>query len=155
MPRSLPSAALQLAFFIAACSFPASAQDRGNWRAASSTAKSITGDIAITDGKLYINFFPFTLAQIRKLQPAETGAVFVGEGNGGGAGALYRLSIPASKRFLRHNSLCGSEETQWMVTSLVGGSLDVAFFSGSDMPVLTPEAMANSTDLCGTFSFVR
>jgi hypothetical protein len=132
---------------------PALAQDRGNWLASSSTARAITGDIAISDSKLTINFDRFTIAQIQRLNPNETSAVFAGEA--GGAGNLYRLSVPGTKRFLHHNTLCGSDETQWMITSVTGNMLQVAFFSGTKMPVFTPEAIANSTDLCGTFSYVR
>src|SRR5579871_794453 len=90
-----------------------SAQEKGNWRAASTNAASITGDIAISDTKVSINFISFTMAQIRRLEPAETSAVFAAE-DASGSGSLYRLNIPAKQRFLRHNSLCGSEDTQWM-----------------------------------------
>ena len=58
-------------------------------------------------------------------------------------------------KFLHKNTLCGGEDTQWMVTSASGKSLQVAFFSGTTMPVLTPEVMANTTDLCGTYSYAR
>ncbi len=136
------------------CSMFSSAQDKGDWRSASSNARSITGDIEISDSKLFLNFIGFTIAQIRKLEPAETTAVFASEVSNG-SGNLYRLTVPAARRFLHHNTLCGSEDVQWMVTSVSERTLHVAFFSGADTPVFTPEAMANSTDLCGTFSYVR
>jgi hypothetical protein len=138
-----------------ASALPGSAQDRGQWSAASSTTKTITGDISITDSRVFINLLGFPIAPIRKLEPAEVSAVFVAEGSRGTGGNLYRLNIPASRRFLNHNSLCGSEDTEWMVTNVAGKSLEVAFLSGASMPVFTPEAMNNSTDLCGTFSYVR
>jgi len=131
-----------------------SAQEKGYWRAASNTAASITGDITISDTKISINFTSFTMAHIRDLQPAETGSVFAAEDLAAG-GTLYRLNVPAGKRFLRHNTLCGSEDTQWMVASAAGKTLHVAFFSGADAPVFTPEAMNNSTALCGTFTYAR
>jgi hypothetical protein len=131
-----------------------SAQDKGDWRAANSNARSITGDIEISDSKLFLNFIGFTIAQIRKLDSAETTTVFASEVSNG-SGNLYRLTVPAARRFLHHNTLCGSEDVQWMVTSVSERTLHVAFFSGADTPVFTPEAMTNSTDLCGTFSFVR
>jgi hypothetical protein len=137
------------------CSASGAAQDKGTWRAASSTATAITGDIAISDTKIAINFAGFTIAQIRKLTPAETSAAFDADSNAGGSGNLYRLNVPSSKRFLHHNTLCGTEETQWMATYVQGRDLKIAFFSGSIMPVLTIEALANSSDLCGTFSYVR
>jgi hypothetical protein len=130
------------------------AQEKGYWRAASSNAASITGDIEISPTKLSINFSGFTIAHIRELSAAETGAIFASEPSGA-AGNLYRLNIPATKRFLRHNSLCGSDDVQWMVTSVSEKTLYVAFLSGANAPNFTPEAMANSTDLCGTFTYVR
>lgn len=134
---------------------PVTAQDQGNWRAASSTARAITGDITISDTKVTIDFTRFTIAQIRRLDPNETSAIFAAEGGGGGTGNLYRLSVPPTRQFLRHNTLCGSEETQWMVTNVTGHTLQIAFFSGGRMPVFTPEAIESSTDLCGTFSYAR
>jgi hypothetical protein len=133
----------------------ASAQDKGYWRATSSNATAITGDLGITDDRLSINFIAFTLAEIRKLEPAESVALFSAENGVPGNGFLYRLNVPAAKRFLHHNTLCGSEETQWMATYATGRELRVAFFSGSKMPVLTPDALANSTDVCGTFLYGR
>ena len=140
---------------VLACSLSSSAQDMGYWRAGSSSAKTVTGDITISDSKLAINFSRFTIAQIRKLQPAEALAAFDADASAGGSGNLYRLSIPASKQFSHHNTLCGSDETQWMATYAAGNNLQVAFFSGSSMPVLTAEALTNAPNLCGTFSYVR
>ncbi len=137
-----------------ACSLLSWAQDKGDWRAGSSTSRSITGDIEISDSKVFLNFIGFPIAQIRKLEPKEAAAVFAAEG-GTGSGNLYRLTVPAARRFLHHNTLCGSEDAQWMVTSVSERTLHVAFFSGADTPVFTPEAISNSTDLCGTFSYVR
>lgn len=152
MRRALVPAAVACVLLIAVI---CSAQEKGYWRASSSTAASITGDIQISDTKLSINFTGFTLAQIRRLSPAETSAVFAAESSSEATGNLYRLNVPASKKFLRHNSLCGSDDVQWMVTSVAERTLYVAFMSGANTPVFTPEAMANSTDLCGTFTYVR
>jgi len=63
--------------------------------------------------------------------------------------------VPAAQRFLHKNSLCGSDDTQWMVTSVADRTLHVAFFSGTETPEFTPEVMTNSSDLCGTFTYVR
>ena len=130
------------------------AQEMGDWRASSLNAASITGDLSLSDTKVFINYTGFTIAQIRRLEPAETSAVFAAE-DAAGSGSLYRLNVPAARRFLRHNSLCGSDDTEWMVTSISGRTLHVAFFSGADPPVFTPEAIGNSTSLCGTFTYVR
>ena len=124
-------------------------------RAASTTAKGITGDVAFSDIKISLNFSSFTLAQIRTLTPAEAAAAFNAAPDTEGSGNLYRTSIPAEKRFLHKNTLCGSEETQWVATFVSGHSLQLAFFSGAAMPSLTPEALANTTSLCGTFSYIR
>jgi hypothetical protein len=140
---------------VLACCVSATAQEMGNWRAASATAMSITGDVAVSDEKLWINFSSFTIARIRDLEPGEVSAAFDVDSNAGGRGHLYRLSIPGSKRFLHRNTLCGSEDTQWMAAYVEGRSLHLAFFSGQKMPVFTPDAFANSTDLCGTLTYAR
>jgi hypothetical protein len=133
----------------------AMAQDKGYWRASSSTAASITGDISISDAKVMINFSGFPLAPIRKLEPAELGAVFDADVNGAGSGNLYRLNIPGSKRFLRHNTLCGTEDVQWMATYVENKTLQMALFSGSSTPVFQFDALHNSSSLCGTFTYAR
>jgi hypothetical protein len=140
---------------VLACCVPAIAQEAGPWRAASKTAESITGDVALSDSRMAINFATFTVARIRDLEPGEVSSVFDVDSNIGGRGHLYRLSIPADKKFLHHNTLCGSEDTQWMAAFVQGRNLHIAFFSGEKMPVFTPEAIANTTDLCGTFLYAR
>ena len=135
---------------------PAVAQEKGIWRASSTTAKGITGDLAFWNEKIVINFAPFVFAQIRTLDGPEVTALFNGEGGSDGVGNLYRLNtIPAAKVFLHKNTLCGHDDTQWFATYVVGKSMQLAFFSGAKMPVFTPEALADSTNLCGTFSYVR
>jgi hypothetical protein len=143
------------ALLVLAGSLSAGAQDKGYWRAASSNANQITGDITISDSKLTINFVGYSLAPIRKLTTAEAGAAFDVDVNAPGGGNLYRLSVPGEKRFLHHNTLCGSEDTQWMATYVEDRTLHVALFSGGNMPVLTPDALANSNDVCGLFSYER
>ena len=120
MRRPFLPAALSCVLLIAVI---CSAQEKGYWRAASSNAGSITGDIEISDTKLTINFTGFTIAQIRRLSPAETSAVFAAESRSDATGNLYRLNVPAGKKFLHHNSLCGSDDVQWMVTSVADRTL--------------------------------
>lgn len=132
-----------------------SAQDAGYWRAASSSARTFTGDIVLSSDKIAIGFSRFTIAQIRPLQPAEAAAVFDAGSAAPGAGNLYRTSIPAEKHFSHHNTLCGSDETQWVVTWAQGHTLQLAFFSGSSMPDLTPNGLANASSLCGTYTYER
>jgi hypothetical protein len=150
-------AALLLSLGFACLTFAPSlaAQDRGYWTAASSNAKSITGDLTIGPSKLGINFAGFPLAPIRQLTKDEGSAAFDVVGNEGLGGELYRVTIPGSRRFLHHNTLCGTDDTQWMATFVAGRTLYVDFFSGSDMPKLTIDALANSTNLCGTFIYAR
>ena len=149
--RTLSLAAVTVALFSQLCM----AQDRGYWRAASTTANAITGDITISETKISINFTNFTLAQARILNPTEVAAAFDADINGGEQGTLYHLTVPAAKRFLKHNTLCGNEDTQWMATYVSGRTLSVDFFSGSNPPVFAFDALSNSTSLCGTFTYVR
>ncbi len=131
------------------------AQDRGYWKALSTTAHGVTGDIGLSDEKLTINFSPITIAEIRPLTPEESAAVFDLQPGGQGVGKLYRLSVPAKKAFLHHNTLCGAEDTQWFLTFVSGKTLQTAYFSGSQMPTLTKEAVGNTTTLCGTYSYTK
>jgi hypothetical protein len=133
----------------------AAAQDKGYWRATSNTARSITGDVNLSDEKITINFAPFLMVKARTLEKAEISALFDVDSTATGDGTLYRLTVPASKKFMNKNSLCGAEDTQWMVTYVSGKSLRLALFSGQKAPVLTFDAISNSTDICGTFAYVR
>ena len=131
------------------------AQERGAWRAASQTARSITGDVAIGNERIAISFSSYPLAQIRSLQPDEIAAAFDSDSTRPGAGNLFRVSIPADKKFLHGNTLCGTDETQWVASYVSGKELKLSFFSGPKLPTLTHEALQNTTDLCGTYTYVR
>lgn len=137
------------------CSVPGLAQDKGYWRTASSNANAITGDISLSGTRVTIDFTSFTIAQIRTINAAEVAAAFDADAGAGGNGVLYRLKIPAEKRFLHRNTLCGTDDTQWMATYVSGRTLQVAFFSGDNTPVLTIDALSNSTELCGIFTYTR
>ena len=134
---------------------PGAAQESGDWRAASTNARAITGDVVFAGEKIAINFSAYPIAQIRTLKPEEISAAFNADLNAGGNGNLFRLSIPAEKRFVHKNTLCGSDETQWVASYVNGHNLQLAFFSGAGMPLLTIDALGNSPNLCGTFSYVR
>jgi hypothetical protein len=136
------------------CTAPVIAQEKGLWQAASNTAKSVTGDIGFSDTKIGINFSTFTIANIRSLTPAELSAAFDADATTA-AGTLYRLDIPATKKFLHGRTLCGEEDTQWIATYVNGRSLQLLFFSGSHMPVFTLDAISNSADLCGLYTYTR
>jgi hypothetical protein len=143
--------------FALACAASAAAQqpEKGYWRAASRTAQSITGDITFSGSKITINLTPFLISPVRLLKPAEVSAAFDEVVDTAGNGQLYRVTIPASRRFLKNNTLCGSQDTQWIAVYVADGTLKVAFFSGDDAPLMSFEALQNSTDLCGTYSYVR
>jgi hypothetical protein len=138
-----------------ACCVPVTAQESGFWRASNSTAQSITGDVALSDAKISINFSTFPIVHARDLEPAEVSAVFDADSNATNKGHLYRLNIPASKKFMHKSTLCGTEDAVWMATYVEGRSLKLAFFSGQKAPVFTLDAISNSTDLCGTYNYVR
>jgi hypothetical protein len=140
---------------LVSCLLPIRAEEQGYWRASSSTARTITGDITLAEEKLTINFYSTTVSRARTLEAAEISAIFDTDSSAGGTGSLYRLNIPAAKKFQRKNSLCGSEDVHWMVAYAAGKSLQLAFFSGEKPPVFTFDAISNSTDRCGTFSYVR
>jgi hypothetical protein len=150
--RLLPAFAAMLVF---ACCLSCPAKDTGEWLAESSGAKSITGDLTLYSELIKINLNPFPLQWVRNLTTAEVSAAFDADINAGGTGVLYRTTIPASKHFVHRNTLCGSDDTHWMATFVSGHTLQVAFFSGSETPDFTLEALRNSTDLCGTFSYTR
>jgi hypothetical protein len=133
----------------------AKAQDGGAWSATSTNARSITNDISILKDRVSIDYLTYPLAAIRTLKPVEVSAVFDADVNGGISGKLYRLKIPGRQLFLHKNTLCGGEDTQWMATFVTGHTLNVAFFSGDDMPVFTFDAISKTTDLCGTFAYGR
>jgi hypothetical protein len=145
-----------ISFVILVCSIAgAQQQEKGNWRAASKNAYSITGDVAFGDEKISINFAHYAIAQIRTLTATEVSAIFAPETNETGPGDLYRISVPGDKKLVNKNTLCGGEETQWLATFVAGKTLRMAFFSGAKMPALTGEAMMTATNLCGTYSYVR
>jgi hypothetical protein len=144
---------LAAALFTASLSAPA--QEQGYWRASSSNARQITGDVALAPERLVINFYSTTVSNIRALEPSEVSSIFDVDSNAPATANLYRLNIPADKKFQHHNSLCGSENVTWMVAYASGKTLQLAFFSGQKPPVFSFEEMSNSTDRCGTFSYIR
>ena len=129
--------------------------DKGNWRPVSKTASAITGGIVLSEERLMMGFIPVTIAPIRHAEPAEVSAVFDLPADSNPGGELYRLNIPANRQLLHRNVLCGAEDTTYMLTTVSGKTLQVAFFSGAKLPDLKPEAVANTTSLCGTFTYSR
>ena len=131
------------------------AQELGYWHADSDTAKKVTGDIAIGQTRLTINFMPFPMTQIRVLKPEEMQALFDLEGTPASGGTLYRLSIPAGRTILHKTAICGNDDTNWMATALVGKKLEVAFLSGAAIPDLSLDAVLKGTNICGVYTFSK
>lgn len=129
--------------------------EKGTWRAASNNAASITGNVVFSGSKVTLNFTSVILSPVRLIKPAEVAALFDEAADSAGNGQLYHVKISASNRFLNQNTLCGTQDTEWMVTYVAGRELKVAFFSGEDAPVMTFESLQNSDSLCGTFTYVR
>ncbi len=129
--------------------------EKGHWRAASNAAANITGEISISESKITIYFASFLISPARLLKPAEVSALFDEAVDTAGNGQLYRVTIPASRRFIKNNTLCGTQDIHWMAVYVADGSLKIAFFSGDDAPLMTFETMQNSTDLCGIYSYVH
>lgn len=143
-----------IATAVLAFAFSARAQEDGPWRATGTTARSITGDVIFSPLKITMNFTSFTIAKIRSLKSEEVLALFNPDSPTGG-GNIFRVDIPAAQKFLHHNTLCGSESTQWIVTFAQGRDLHIAMFSGATPPVLTVEALNDAPNLCGIYSYVR
>ncbi len=137
------------------CLVAGAQQEGGMWRADSKSARSITGDISLSNSKITINFMQFTIVRMRGLENAEISAVFNPDTAPDGTGSLYRLDIDGMRKFLHKNTLCGNENVEWMATYASSRSLEVAFFSGEKQPVMTAEALMNSTDMCGTYTYAR
>ena len=130
-------------------------QEKGEWRAANQTARTITGDVLFTGDRISINFARFTISRARALEPSEISAAFDSDASAGGSGSLYRVNIPAGQKFLNRNTICGAEPTLWIASFAQGRNLKLAFFSSEKPPVFTLEALSNSTDLCGTFTYTK
>jgi hypothetical protein len=146
---------ISVALLISTFTLSAHAQDKGFWNPQGSSARSITGDIAIAETKLQIQYVTFPMGQIRALKPEEAGALFDADVTAPGGGFLYRVAVAADRRFLHKNTLCGSDTVQWMATWVQGRTLSIAFFSGASAPVLTMDALGNSTERCGIFTYSR
>lgn len=132
-------------------------QDKGYWKATSNTARSITGDIQLGAGGIAINFAVYKFFPFKTLTGDDVKALFNLDAAPTAGGQLYRMTIPGDKKFLHKNTLCGSEDVQWMATyvSDAGKTMQVALFSGAKLPDFNPEALMNATNLCGTFTYSR
>lgn len=152
---SMLATALAIAAMLSGAARARAQEDRGAWMPSSANAKAITGPIVIAEGKVTLDYWIFPMAMIRRLKPVEVSSVFDADVNAGISGTLYRLRVPAAQRFERKNTLCGDQDAQWMATYVTGKKMNVAFFSGDDVPQFTFGAIQNSSALCGTFGYTR
>jgi hypothetical protein len=125
------------------------------WSAMSTTAMSITGDVTLspTDLTMAGTGYPLThVATVPAQQRAGIGQfIAVTEP---AAVDLYRIKIPGARKLRNGNTLCGGNDVAWLlVVSGSGPTLALAFFSGAAQPPLDPNALSNSTALCGTFTY--
>src|ERR1700756_4766322 len=96
---------------ILACCASGAAQEQGVWRASSSSARTVTGDVSLGDAQFLVNFYNFPIVRARDLASGELSAVFDVDSNSSAKGHLYRLNISATKKFLHKSGLCGGEDT--------------------------------------------
>lgn len=140
---------------VAAFAPAAHAQDQGLWLAESQSADNITGQLEIKADRIGMAFLRIPIVRVRAITADEAVAAFDADRDASGGGALYRVRIPATTKMLNKNTLCGSEDTEWMMTWATKKTLHVAFFSGEQPPKLSFEALTNSAELCGNFTYGR
>jgi hypothetical protein len=133
------------------------------WTAMSTTAMGITGDIIETKDQLVIQHQHLKLTPVRKLEGRDLGysaKLLYATLNNETRGELYKTYLPANAHLQGTNTLCGRNATSWIVVLHTvdrngGINLDLAFFSGSEQPDLTPAAISNSRELCSTFWYQK
>jgi len=129
----------------------------------STTSMGITGDILETTDELVIQNQHLKLTPVRKLENQEltdAAGLLNATINSETRAQLYKTHLPANTRLHSSNTLCGRSATSWVVmlhtVDKEGGiNLDLAFFSGSQQPNLTPAVISTSRDLCGTFWYQK
>jgi len=136
-----PLALLGLCLFVSNCATPGpsfAAESAEKWRATSTTAMSITGDVTFTPAKIQ-----FQNGQSLALATAGRIPDFKAEGDKVAA-AVYRVTIPADPALKNGNHLCGSAGHSQPVTFIVTWNPEafpgdkpprsMAAFSGKDAP---------------------
>ena len=130
--------------------------------AVSTTAMGITGDVGFSDTKLKIRHRIYPLTLVHSLSNSELLDAaklfsFVGTPTERD-GFLFRTSIPRNAPMEGRNTACGSKDVTWLLVEIIGknrDSLNIAFFSGSKVPDISPASIDTSTDLCGTYSYEK
>ena len=127
-----------------------------HWTAISNTAMGVTGDLTVTPRSVTMAGRTLQLALLHTLagpQLGQAAALFPVAVTSKLRGALYKVSIPATAAFKSSNTLCGKQATTFFVLLTDGSDLELAMFSGKNEPNLSANAIANSTEFCGTYSY--
>jgi hypothetical protein len=125
------------------------------WSATSTTAMSITGDVAISPADLTMADADYPLTHVATVPAQQRAAIgqFIAVPEPSAAD-LYRIKIPAARKLHNGNTLCGGDEVTWLLAvSGSGPTMALAFFSGTAQPSLNANALSNNTALCGTFTY--
>ncbi len=127
------------AVFLVSGSAASYAQD-DVWKASSTSATAVTGDIAVgTDRIVFAN------GESIRLVPVE------------GRRGVFKVDPPANPVLMNGNRLCGEEDVTYVALALASNdnSLFMKVFEGSDVPL---EAVADPNPqqgTCATYNFSR
>jgi hypothetical protein len=119
----------------------------------------ITGDITETKDQFVIQHQHLKLTPMRKLEGRDleySAELLNATLSSETRGELYKTYLPANTHLQSTNTLCGRNVTSWVVALRTidrngHSNLNLAFFSGSKQPDLTPAAIGNSKEICSTF----
>jgi hypothetical protein len=71
------------------------------------------------------------------------------------SGFLFQVSIPAKAPMLNRNTLCGEKCTWVLAVYTAPDQLNLSFITGSATPSLAPGALMNSSNMSGTYWYVK
>jgi hypothetical protein len=133
-----------------------------SWFAVSTTAMGITGDIKFSMNALRINRHTYNLKLVHPLDERDLqNASLLMSYNQvplNQDAYLFKTTIPKNSPMLGSNTPCGTKNIEWVLAIITKGKqdyLDLAFFSGAALPDLSPPAINRSTELCGTYGYLR
>lgn len=125
------------------------------WGAISTTAMSITGDVAMSPTGLTMAGTEYPLTHVATVPAQQRAGIgqFIAVTEPTGAD-LYRIKIPGTRKLHNGNTMCGGKDVTWLLAvSGSGPTLALAFFSSAAQPSLDGNALGNSTAVCGTFTY--
>ncbi len=134
---------LILAIWIAVS--PSATLAADHWAAASKSARSVTGDIALDRDTL-----TFADGQSIKLKPYEMARNGDWAESGDQvAGDVFKIEPPSSPKLQRGKPLCPELATYVVLWTFGEGELTLNFYAGAAAPIGIPDADA----LCATYSY--